>query len=40
MGRGPRYHPPKGEECETLVQHRLPLWAEPDGGYRALPPYG
>ena len=28
MGPSPTYHPPKGEECETLVEHGLPLWAE------------
>ena len=27
------YHPPQGEECEPSVEHRLPLWAEPNGGY-------
>ena len=33
MGPTPRCHPPEGEECETLVQHGLPLWAEPAVGY-------
>ena len=33
MGPIPMYHPPKGEGCETLVEHGLPLWAEPDWGY-------
>ena len=33
MGPTPTYHPPKGEECETTVEHGLPLWAEPAGGY-------
>ena len=27
------YHPPEGEECETLVEHCLPLWAESAVGY-------
>ena len=30
MGSTPRYHPLKVEECETLVEHRLTLWAEPN----------
>ena len=29
MGPSPTYHPPKGEECETSVEHGLPLWAAP-----------
>ena len=29
MGASPRYHLPKREECETSVEHGLPLWAEP-----------
>ena len=29
----PAYHPPEREECETLVEHGLPLWAEPAVGY-------
>ena len=33
MGPSPTYHPPKGEECKTTVEHGLPLWAEPAGGY-------
>ena len=33
MGPTPTYHPPRGEECETSVEHGLPLWAKPDGGY-------
>ena len=33
MGPSPTYHPPKGEECETSVEHGLPLWAEPAVGY-------
>ena len=33
MGPSPTYHPPKREECETLVEHRLPLWPEPALGY-------
>ena len=44
MGPSPTYHPPEGEECETSVEHGLPLWAEPAVGYcshdRALPPCG
>ena len=33
MRPSPTYHPPKGEECETSVEHGLPLWAEPAVGY-------
>ena len=33
MGPSPTYHPPEGEECETLVEHGLPLWAEPAVGF-------
>ena len=33
MGPSPTYHPPEGEECETSVEHGLPLWAEPAIGY-------
>ena len=33
MGPTPTYHPPEGEGCETSVEHGLPSWAEPDGGY-------
>ena len=33
MGHSPTYHPPEGGECETLVKHGLPLWAEPTVGY-------
>ena len=29
MGPSPTCHPPEGEECETSVEHGLPLWAEP-----------
>ena len=32
MGPSPTYHPPEGEECETSVEHGLPLWAEPAVG--------
>ena len=32
MGPSSRYHPREGEEPETLVQHGLPLWAEPGVG--------
>ena len=41
MGPSPTYHPPEGEECETSVEHGLPLWAEPAVGYcsrRPRPP--
>ena len=40
MGPSPTYHLPEGEECETSVEHGLPLWAEPGVGYysrRLLP---
>ena len=33
MGPTPTYHPPKGQGCETLVGHWLPLWKGPNGGY-------
>ena len=33
MGPSSTYHPPEGEECETSVEHGLPLWAEPAVGY-------
>ena len=33
MGPSPKYHPPKGEGCETSVEHSLPLWAENAVGY-------
>ena len=33
MGPAPTYHLPEGEECETSVEHGLPLWAEPAVGY-------
>ena len=33
MGPSPTCHPPEGEECETSVEHGLPLWAEPAVGY-------
>ena len=33
MGPSPSYHPPEGEECETSVEHGLPLWAELAVGY-------
>ena len=40
MGPFSMYYPPRGEECETLVKHGLPLWAEPAVGYcsRRPPP--
>ena len=40
MGPSPTYHPPKGAERETLVEHGLPLRAELAVGYcsrRPLP---
>ena len=33
MGPFRTYHPPEGEECETSVEHGLPLLAEPAVGY-------
>ena len=33
MGASPTYHLPEGEECETSVEHGLPLWAEPAVGH-------
>ena len=33
MGTSTTYHPPEGGECETSVEHGLPLWAEPAVGY-------
>ena len=33
MGPSPTYHAPEGEECETLVDHGLPHWAEAAAGY-------
>ena len=33
MGPSPTYHLPEGEECESSVEHGLPLWAEPAVGY-------
>ena len=36
MAPNPPYHPPKGEECQTSVEHGLPLWAEPTVGYSGL----
>ena len=38
MGPSPTYHPPEGEECETSVDHGLPIWAEPAVGYCSLRP--
>ena len=37
MGPTPTYLPPKGEGCETPVEHWLPLWAEPNGGSCSRP---
>ena len=39
MGPSPTYHPPDGEECETSVEHGLPLWGTARGD-RAIPPCG
>ena len=33
MGPSPTCYPPEGEECETSVEHGLPLWAESAVGY-------
>ena len=33
MGPSPTYDPPEGEECETSVEHGLPLKGEPAVGY-------
>ena len=33
MGPSPTYHPPEPEECETWVEHGLPVWAESAVGY-------
>ena len=38
MGSSPTYQPPKGEECETSVEHGLPLWADPAVGYSSRRP--
>ena len=38
MGPSPTYHPAEGEECEKLVEHGLPLWAEPAVGYCSRQP--
>ena len=38
MGPSPTYHPHEGEECETSVEHGLPVWAEPAAGYCSRPP--
>ena len=32
MGPCPTCHPPEGEECETPVEHGVPLWEEPAVG--------
>ena len=40
MGPSPTYHPPGGEECETSVEHGLPLWAEPAVGTAPSPMWG
>ena len=39
MGLTPTYHQPKGEKCETSVEHGFPLWQYPDGGYCSRPPH-
>ena len=33
MGSTLMFHPRKREGCDTPIDHGLPLWAEPDGGY-------
>ena len=38
MGPTPTHYLPKGERCETSVEHGLPLWAEPNGGYCSRQP--
>ena len=38
MGPSPTCHPPRGEECETSVQHGLLLWKEPAVGYWSRQP--
>ena len=38
MGPSPTCHPLKGEECETLVEHGLPIWAELAVGYCSRKP--
>ena len=38
MGPSATYHLPEGEECETSVEHGLPLWAEPAVGYCSRQP--
>ena len=38
MGPSPTYHSPEGEECETSVEHGLPLWAEPAVRYCSRQP--
>ena len=38
MGPSPACHLPEGEECETSVEHGLPLWAEPAVGYCSRQP--
>ena len=38
MGPSPTYHPPEGDQCETSVEHGLPLWAEPAAGYCSRQP--
>ena len=39
MRPSPTYHPPHGEECETSVEHGLPLWAETTVGYCSWRPH-
>ena len=38
MGPSPTYHQPKGQECESSVEHGLPLWAKPAVGYCSREP--
>ena len=39
MEPSPTYHPPEGEEFETLVVHGLPLWAQPAVWYCSRRPH-
>ena len=38
MGPSPTCHLPEGDECETSVEHGLPLWAAPAVGYCSRSP--
>ena len=39
MRPSPTYHPPEGEECETSVEHGLPLWGDTTVGYCSRRPH-